>query len=124
MKSCFYTDIQLRLLAGEADRFGFARGVNNLFSTRAPGCITCDINNFDQTVYDVTGSYFYARERKRSRSRAILAFFLDRRDTAPRRSFLLPCLMNPSLRHDSPPDLCFPHSTSRRTASTVSRTCK
>jgi iron complex outermembrane receptor protein len=59
MKSRFYTDLQLRITAG--DRFGFALGVNNLFKTRAPGCITCDINNFDPTVYDVPGRYFYAR---------------------------------------------------------------
>ena len=60
MKSRFYTDLQLRILTGE-DRFGFALGVNNLFKTRAPGCVTCDINNFDPTVYDVPGRYFYAR---------------------------------------------------------------
>jgi iron complex outermembrane receptor protein len=61
MKSRFYTDLQLRFLIGPEDRFGFALGVNNLFKTRAPGCVTCDINNFDPTVYDVPGRYFYAR---------------------------------------------------------------
>ena len=35
--------------------------VNNLFKTKAPGCFTCDINNFDPTVYDLPGRYFYAR---------------------------------------------------------------
>ncbi len=43
------------------DKFGFALGVNNLFKTKAPGCFTCDINNFDPTIYDVPGRYFYAR---------------------------------------------------------------
>ena len=41
--------------------FGFAVGVNNIFKTKAPGCVTCDINNFDPTVYDVPGRYYYAR---------------------------------------------------------------
>ena len=27
----------------------------------APGCVTCDINNFDPTTYDLLGRYFYAR---------------------------------------------------------------
>lgn len=61
MNARFYTDVQLRILAGADDHFGFALGVNNLFKTRAPGCVTCDINNFDPTVYDVPGRYFYAR---------------------------------------------------------------
>ena len=43
------------------EAFGFAIGVNNMFKTKAPGCVTCDINNFDPTVYDVPGRYYYAR---------------------------------------------------------------
>ncbi|TFI59342.1 TonB-dependent receptor [Sphingomonas parva] len=62
MNDRFYTDVQLRFLPGGSDgRFGFALAVNNLFKTKAPGCVTCDINNFDPTVYDVPGRYFYAR---------------------------------------------------------------
>lgn len=62
MKSRFYTDAQLRFTPSFWDeRFGFAVGVNNLFKTKAPGCVTCDINNFDPTVYDVPGRYYYAR---------------------------------------------------------------
>ncbi|PSJ39733.1 TonB-dependent receptor domain-containing protein [Allosphingosinicella deserti] len=61
MKARFYTDFQLRISAGEDNRFGFALGVNNLFDTKAPGCVTCDINNFDPTVYDLPGRYLYAR---------------------------------------------------------------
>jgi iron complex outermembrane receptor protein len=62
MSSKFYTDLQLRWMAPSfADNFGFALGVNNLFKTKAPGCFTCDINNFDPTVYDLPGRYFYAR---------------------------------------------------------------
>jgi iron complex outermembrane receptor protein len=61
MRSRFYTDLQLRFMAGLEKEFGFALGVNNLFNTRAPGCVTCDINNFDPTAYDLPGRYFYAR---------------------------------------------------------------
>jgi iron complex outermembrane receptor protein len=62
MGSRFYTDLQLRWTAPSfADHYGFALGVNNLFKTKAPGCVTCDINNFDPTMYDVPGRYFYAR---------------------------------------------------------------
>jgi iron complex outermembrane receptor protein len=62
MNSRFYTDLQLRWLpAAFKDQFGFALGVNNLFKTKAPGCFTCDLNNFDPTTYDVPGRFFYAR---------------------------------------------------------------
>ena len=42
-------------------QLGLAFGVNNLFNTKAPGCNTCDLNNFDPTMYDIPGRYFYAR---------------------------------------------------------------
>ena len=62
MSSKFYTDLQLRWNAPSfAENFDFAIGVNNMFKTKAPGCFTCDINNFDPTMYDVPGRYFYAR---------------------------------------------------------------
>ncbi|WP_380873985.1 TonB-dependent receptor [Sphingomonas sp. DBB INV C78] len=61
MKARFYTDLQLRLMIGEDKDFGFALGVNNMFNVKAPGCVTCDINNFDPTTYDLPGRYFYAR---------------------------------------------------------------
>ena len=62
MPARFYTDLQLRWTAESfKDNFGFALGVNNLFKTKAPGCFTCDINNFDPTTYDLPGRYFYAR---------------------------------------------------------------
>jgi len=62
MDSVFYTDLQLRF-GGESfgDRFRFALGVNNLFDVETPGCVTCESNNFAQTVHDIPGRYFYAR---------------------------------------------------------------
>ena len=59
--SVFYTDLQLRFTAGAEDDFGFAIGVNNLFDKETPGCVTCESNNFAQTVHDIPGRYFYAR---------------------------------------------------------------
>jgi iron complex outermembrane receptor protein len=62
MKSKFYTDVQLRWNPAFLNQqVGLAFGVNNLFNTRAPGCNTCDLNNFDPTMYDIPGRYFYAR---------------------------------------------------------------
>jgi len=62
MKEKFYTDLQLRWTPTFLERqFGFAVGANNLLNTKAPGCITCDLNNFDPTVYDVPGRYYYVR---------------------------------------------------------------
>ena len=64
LKSMFYTDAQLRW----TPKFNFVLhdlqltvGVNNLFNVKAPGCISCDTNNFDPTIYDTPGRYYYAR---------------------------------------------------------------
>ncbi|MGH6697614.1 TonB-dependent receptor domain-containing protein [Sphingopyxis sp.] len=62
LKARFYTDFQLRWFpADDPEAFGFALGVNNLFNVKAPGCISCDINNFDPTAYDLPGRYYYVR---------------------------------------------------------------
>ncbi|CAA9486014.1 MAG: TonB-dependent receptor [uncultured Sphingomonadaceae bacterium] len=60
----FYTDLQLRWTVaalGRDDGFGFAVGANNLFDTDPPPCISCGLNNFDPTTYDVPGRFVYAR---------------------------------------------------------------
>jgi len=56
-----YTDLQLRWDGDSLGGFGFALGVNNLFNRPPPACISCGLNNFDPTTYDVPGRYFYAR---------------------------------------------------------------
>ena len=61
MGSVFYTDVQVRLLSGDDNPFGFAVGVNNIFGVRTPGCVTCESNNFAQSVHDIPGRYFYVR---------------------------------------------------------------
>jgi iron complex outermembrane receptor protein len=63
--SRFYTDVQLRWqprfgVLGLHD-WGLALGVNNLTDRDPPGCVSCSINNFDPTTYDVPGRYYYAR---------------------------------------------------------------
>jgi iron complex outermembrane receptor protein len=63
MNGRFYTDIQGRWTPkfGPLSELGFAVGINNLFNIDPPGCITCSLNNFDPTTYDVPGRYYYAR---------------------------------------------------------------
>ena len=62
LKKTFYTDIQLRWSPTFLQRqFSFAVGANNVLNTHTPGCNTCDINNFDPTMYDIPGRYYYAR---------------------------------------------------------------
>ena len=60
--SRLYTDMQARWNPDIwNETFGFAVGVNNLFDKDPPGCISCGLNNFDPTTYDVPGRYLYAR---------------------------------------------------------------
>ncbi|HKC01878.1 MAG TPA: TonB-dependent receptor [Sphingomicrobium sp.] len=62
MSAKFYTDLQLRWNpAWGRHQFGFAVGGNNILNTRAPGCVSCDLNNFDPSMYDVPGRFFYVR---------------------------------------------------------------
>ena len=62
MSAKFYTDLQLRWNPSwVGHQFGFAVGANNLLNTKAPGCFSCDLNNFDPTMYDVPGRFYYIR---------------------------------------------------------------
>jgi iron complex outermembrane receptor protein len=62
MSAKFYTDLQLRWNPSWlSHQFGFAVGANNILNTRAPGCVSCDLNNFDPTMYDVPGRFYYIR---------------------------------------------------------------
>jgi iron complex outermembrane receptor protein len=62
MGAKFYTDLQLRWNPSWlSHQFGFAVGANNILNTRAPGCVSCDLNNFDPTMYDVPGRFYYIR---------------------------------------------------------------
>jgi iron complex outermembrane receptor protein len=62
LNSRFYGDVQLRLtplLMGK--RIGISAGVNNVFNSDPPACITCSLNNFDPTTYDVPGQFGYLK---------------------------------------------------------------
>jgi iron complex outermembrane receptor protein len=63
MKSIFYTDLQLRWNPsfGMFQNLGLAAGVNNLFNARTPGCVSCDLNNIDPSLYNTPGRYYYVR---------------------------------------------------------------
>jgi iron complex outermembrane receptor protein len=57
-----FTDVQLRWSPAMWDHmFSLAVGANNVLNTRIPGCVTCDLNNFDPTAYDLPGRFYYAR---------------------------------------------------------------
>lgn len=60
--STFYTDFQIGWTPNFLDRrFGITLGVNNLFDVDPPACISCGLNNFDPTTYDVPGQFGYIR---------------------------------------------------------------
>jgi iron complex outermembrane recepter protein len=62
MKSRFYGDFQLRLTPDQFDRrFVLTAGVNNVFNQDPPACISCSLNNYDPTTYDVPGQFGYLR---------------------------------------------------------------
>ena len=62
LKSRFYTDGQLQFRPSWLDsRLGFTIGVNNLFDQDPPACISCSLNNYDPTTYDVPGRFGYLR---------------------------------------------------------------
>jgi iron complex outermembrane receptor protein len=62
LNSRLYTDVQVRWTPSFFDqRWTLAAGVNNLFDKDPPGCITCGLNNFDPTTYDVPGQFGYLR---------------------------------------------------------------
>ena len=63
LKSIFYTDAQIRWSPSfmSLKNLALAAGVNNIFNAHTPGCVSCDINNLDQTLYNTPGRYYYAR---------------------------------------------------------------
>jgi iron complex outermembrane receptor protein len=63
LKATFYTDAQLRWSPklGFFKALEFAVGANNVFNVKTPGCVSCDVNNMDPTIYDTPGRYYYAR---------------------------------------------------------------
>jgi iron complex outermembrane receptor protein len=62
LDSRFYGDVQLTYQPDFMDRrFQLAVGVNNVFNQDPPSCVSCSLNNFDPTTYDVPGQFGYIR---------------------------------------------------------------
>lgn len=62
MDSRVYTDLQLSWTPSAFDRqLQLAIGVNNLLDEDPPPCLSCDLNNYDGTIYPVPGRYVHAR---------------------------------------------------------------
>ena len=62
LNSRFYGDVQLGFRPSWVDeRFGLTVGVNNVFDKDPPACISCSLNNYDPTTYDVPGRFGYVR---------------------------------------------------------------
>ncbi len=57
-----YGDVQLLWDTKLAERdFTFTVGVNNLAGKSPPACYSCLLSNYDPSVYDLPGQFFYAR---------------------------------------------------------------
>lgn len=62
MDSRVYTDLQVSWTPALFDRqLQLAVGVNNLLDEDPPPCLSCDLNNYDGTLYPVPGRFFHAR---------------------------------------------------------------
>ena len=62
LASKFYSDVQVQLRPSWMNnRFALTIGVNNLFNIDPPACVSCSLNNYDTTTYDVPGQFGYAR---------------------------------------------------------------
>lgn len=62
LESKVYTDLQLSWTPPIFDQqLQLAVGVNNLLDEDPPPCLSCDLNNYDGTLYPVPGRFFHAR---------------------------------------------------------------
>jgi iron complex outermembrane recepter protein len=62
MDSKIYTDLQLSWTPPVFDQqLTVAVGINNLLDEDPPPCLSCDLNNFDGTLYPVPGRFIHAR---------------------------------------------------------------
>ena len=57
-----FTDLQLSWTPPVFDQqLQLAVGINNVLDEDPPPCLSCDLNNFDGTLYPVPGRFFHAR---------------------------------------------------------------
>ena len=60
--SKFFTDAQVTWSpAAFDDKAQFSLGVNNILDEDPPPCFSCDLNNYDGTIYPVPGRFVHAR---------------------------------------------------------------
>jgi iron complex outermembrane receptor protein len=60
--STTYQDVQLGWIAPWFKGTQFSLGVNNVFSTDPPICLSCSLNGYAASTYDLPGGRFvYAR---------------------------------------------------------------
>ena len=60
--SAIYSDIQVTWSPSRWDNnVSLTLGVNNVFDTDIPVCLTCDLNSFDGTLHPIPGQFGYAR---------------------------------------------------------------
>jgi iron complex outermembrane receptor protein len=62
LRARFYSDLALSLRPRLLDnRVAITAGVINLLNTSPPPCISCSLNNYDPTTYDVPGQFGYLK---------------------------------------------------------------
>jgi iron complex outermembrane receptor protein len=62
MNSRFYGDVQFNYFPSILDKgLQLTLGVNNVFDSDPPPCVSCSLNNYDPTTYDVPGRFGYVR---------------------------------------------------------------
>jgi iron complex outermembrane recepter protein len=62
MDERFYTDIQVSWSPSFFDnKTQFSIGINNVLDEDPPPCFSCDLNNYDGTIYPVPGMFVHAR---------------------------------------------------------------
>ena len=61
LDSSLFTDAQVLWRPEAFEGVSLALGVNNLLDEEPPACQTCDLNNFEGTLYPVPGRFVYGR---------------------------------------------------------------
>ncbi|MGH6950323.1 MAG: TonB-dependent receptor domain-containing protein [Vitreimonas sp.] len=58
LAATWYTDAQF---GWRSNQWTLVAGMTNLFDEDPPGCVSCDLNNYDPTTYDIPGRFGYVR---------------------------------------------------------------
>lgn len=63
--STLFTDAQVTWAPnfGGSGGWSFTLGVDNIFDEDIPTCFSCDLNNFDGTLYPIPGAFWYFRTK-------------------------------------------------------------